>query len=136
MPPGLSSLEVGPTFLQALLKAIGLPHPFAMSSDAWTQLQVPTSLLPAAGFPVPDAVVIAEPSALWEVQPLLGDHPQQRSGCSTAGKELAGQVRRHTSIFPWLSHPMPPVNMSLSDEKVNKFSSRLKVSIISFVSDK
>lgn len=67
---------------------------------------------------------------------VLGDHPQQHSGRSPAGKELAGQVRRHTSIFPWLSHPMPPVNMSLSDEKVNKFSSRLKVSIISFVSDK
>lgn len=57
-------------------------------------------------------------------------------GCSAAGRELAGQVRRHASIFPRLPLPMPPVNMSPSDEKVNKFSSRLKVSIISFVSDK
>lgn len=44
-------------FLQALPKATGLPRPPAMSSGTWTQLQVPTSLLPAAGSPVPDTTV-------------------------------------------------------------------------------
>lgn len=50
-----------------------------------------------------------------------------------------GQVKRRPSSHPSsvaLTPPLPPVNTSLSDGKVNKFCSRLKVLIISFVNDK
>lgn len=87
-----------------------------LRAGSW--LQVPTGLLPQ----------LAAPSCL---QPLPCLWPSPRPGCCTAG-----QVRKHASILPRLPLPMPPVNMSLSDGKVNKFSSRLKVSIISFVSNK
>lgn len=66
--------------------------------------------------------------------------PGGQAGCSLllpgqapAGKVRAGQVNIHLAALPL---PVAPVNTSLSDGKVNKFSSRLKVSIISFVNDK
>lgn len=62
--------------------------------------------------------------------------PSSWSCCCWDAVQQAGQVSKHTSILPQLPLRVLPVNMSLSDGKVNKFSSRLKVLIISFVSDK
>lgn len=61
------------------------------------------------------------------------------AGRAAACTLALGQAKRRPSSHPSstaLTPPLPPVNMSLSDGKVNKFCSRLKVLIISFVNDK
>lgn len=62
-----------------------------------------------------------------------------QAGRAAACTLTLGQVKRRPSSHPSsiaLTPLLPPVNMSLSDGKVNKFCSRLKVLIISFVNDK
>lgn len=64
---------------------------------------------------------------------LLGGPEYPNSCAQTLGQLRDDHLAIHLSPH---SLPSPPVNMSLSDGKVNKFCSRLKVLIISFVNNK
>lgn len=134
--PGQSSRSPVPTAAPPHIPGCSELAVGAHKSSAHSSLPQPLSEMPwccAGALPASPALRdLQPPHRAWGPAPAALLLP----GCSAAGRELAGQVRRRASIFPRLPLPMPPVNMSPSDEKVNKFSSRLKVSIISFVSDK